>query len=347
MSTILLASAYHGPPPLTWTQVVTSWVFHPVPVALIVALGGWYAWRVHTLRRAGGTWPRMRTVWFVLGLAAYAIGTCSAIGVYHPVLFSMRAIQVVILLMVAPQFWAQGMPGTLARDTATPAGRRIASRILHARATRAVTHPLVGVVVLVGLPIGLYASAWYTASLTSHIVDELTQLALLAGGFHYFWTRLQRDPVPKLYPQYVTTWLTFADCIFAIIVPVALIVSPNIDGAAYYLAVARDWGPSLDADQNLGASALWGLGIFATLPFLLLSLKQMMRRDEAAAAVIDALEAEQHQQRKAASQTTTDNAGDDQAGDEEGGAAESLPPGHTGLWWENDPDLAEHFHWRR
>lgn len=332
----MTASAYLGPPPLTWTQALTAWVFHPVPVALVVLLGSWYAWRVRTMRRSGRSWPRSRTVWFFCGLAAYLVATCSFIGAYHQVLFSMRALQVVILLMVIPQLWAHGLPGTLARDTATPTGRRVASGVLHARPTQVLTHPIAGLLILLGLPIGLYGSGWYSASLTSHLGDELTQLALLTGGLHYFWTRLQRDPVPKLFPQYVTTWLTFADVILDALVPAAIMISPVLVATGYYATIGRTWGPSLAADEYTGASFLWVLGDFAGLPFLLLSLRQLRRRDEADAAAIDAeldeLQAAEAQQHR----------------DAEGNAAGIAgPPGLMRPWWENDPDLAEHLHWKQ
>ncbi|WP_037346337.1 cytochrome c oxidase assembly protein [Sciscionella sediminilitoris] len=310
------------PPPLTFAGALSSWQFDPVPIALILLLGGWYLLRVRRYRRGGARWPGSRTLWFFLGLLVYALVTLSAIAVYDRVLFSARALQIVGLLMIVPQLFAHGLPLTLARDTASPAGRRIGSTVLHHRLTELITHPIVGLLVLLGLPIALYATGWYAASLTDSVIAELTRFALLAGGFHYFWTRLQRDPVPKPYAQYITTWLTFADIILDAIVPLAMITMPGLVAEEYYTALGRDWGISLRMDQVTGAGLLWFLGDLAGLPFLLLSLQQLRRRDradtEAIDAELDALEPEQR-----------------------------VAEGRVRPWWEEDESVAEHFGWRR
>ncbi len=256
------------------------------------------------------------------GLAAYVLATLSAVRVYSDVLFSAKALQITLLMMVVPQLLAHGLPGTLARDSVGRRGRQAASRVLHSRVAQRITHPVIGVVILIGLPIALYGSGWYQATLTDPAVDELTQLALLGAGFHYFWTRLQRDPVPRLYPQVVTVILTFVDVALDSVVPLALLITPAIVAEDHYVSVGRNWGPSLAGDQDVGAGILWMLGDLAGIPFLLLALAQWMRRDRAEAAEID-------RQMDAADAR------------QDGSAPRST------LWWENDAYLAEHYQWRR
>ncbi|MGW5746970.1 cytochrome c oxidase assembly protein [Amycolatopsis sp. NPDC003861] len=299
--------------PLTWSTLLTEWNWSPVPLALTTLLGSWYFIAVRKVRQAGQDWPRVRVVWWYLGLASYVLVTVTVFGAYESILFSVRALQVTTLLMITPQFLAHALPLTLLRDTVSPVARRRLGRILHARATELITHPLVGVLVLLGTPIALYGSQWYAASLGSDMIDEFTQLALLIAGGHYFWTRLQRDPVPKLYPHVVSVGLTFAEVALDVVVPLGIMMSGSLVAADHYLALAGAGGLDPDTDQATGAAILWGLGDLALVPFLVLSMNQLRRRDAAAAADID---------------RELDAADGD---------------GETRPWWETDPALADRF----
>lgn len=324
-------------PPLTWTTAVTEWAWHPVPILVILTIGIWYVRRVRRVRRIGGYWPRARVVWCFAGLGCYALVTVTSVGAYQSVLFSARAVQVVTLLMITPQFLAHALPGRLARNTATPAGRARVSRVLHSATAQAITHPLVGVAVVIGVPIALYGSGWYEAGLRSHAISELTQLALLIAGAHYFWTRLQRDPVPKLYPQFVSVALTFAKIAIDVVVPLALLMSGSLVAGDYYLALDGAAGLDPVSDQTTGAAVLWALGDLALVPFLCLSMRQLLRRDQAQAADIDRRlderqRAEQHRRL---------------AGPGEPDEPAARLPATMRPWWEDDPELAEHFGWTR
>lgn len=259
------------------------------------------------------------------------------IGEWAPVLFSARAVQVITLLMITPQLLAHALPFTLARDTATPPGRAWCSQVLHSGPLRRITHPLVGVLVLLGMPIGLYGSGWFEAGLRNHAVAELTQLALFLAGAHYFWTRLQRDSVPRVYPQYVTVALTFAEVGADVVVPLAVLNSSSLIAGGYYLGLDGFAGVDRGADQAVAAGALWLLGDLALIPFLILSVRQLRRRDIDAAADIDAeLDAQQR---------TARDPSPDRSGDVAPVGGHDAPPTTMRPWWEQDPEVATHFRW--
>jgi cytochrome c oxidase assembly factor CtaG len=105
-----LASGYHGPPALTVAGAFSEWTIDPPVLVLVLLLGGGY---VAAARRAGD-WPVARRIWFLgLGLGFLVIATMSFIGVYQHVLFFARAIQTVLLVLVAPLFLALGRPVSL------------------------------------------------------------------------------------------------------------------------------------------------------------------------------------------------------------------------------------------
>ena len=101
---------YHGPPELTVARAFTEWTLDPWMLALVLVLGGGY---LAGARRQPG-WPVGRRIWFLgLGLGSVVIATMSCIGAYQHVLFFARAIQTVLLVLVAPLFLALGRPISL------------------------------------------------------------------------------------------------------------------------------------------------------------------------------------------------------------------------------------------
>jgi cytochrome c oxidase assembly factor CtaG len=288
-----------------------------------------------------------------LGLGIVVIATMSSFGTYSGVLFSMRAFQTILLLLLAPLFLALGRPLTLAITVFPAAGQRI-ERAIRSRAARWATFPAITTLTLVAVPFVMYFTTWYTAAFHSLAVRELTHLALLLPGFVFFWTLLRVDPVPKIYSYGVSLWITAVEVIGDAFLGLAVLADTNLIGAGYYHALARPWGPSLATDQILGGGTLWIFGDLVGLPFLVAQLIQFMREDEAEAAVIDAeLDA-----RDAARAAPGNGA---PAGPEPAGPARTEDPGAPGTpgqpeshgaphpddparpWWENDPRFNERF----
>jgi len=309
---------YHGPPELTVARAFTEWTLDPWMLALVLILGGGY---LAAMRRQPG-WPVARRIWFLgLGLGFLIVATMSWVGVYQSVLFYARAVQTVLLVLVVPLFLALGRPISLAIAAFPRAGARLEA-IIRSRPARILTFPAITTFALVGVPFVMYFTSWYTAVFHSTAVRELTFLALMAPGFAFFWTLLRVDPVPKQYSYAVSMWITGAEVIGDAFLGLAIIASQNLIGGAWYHAVARPWGPTLQADQIIGGGALWILGDLVGLPFLAAQLIQLIREDESDAARIDAeLDA-----RQAAAAVTAE------------GEQDVEKP-----WWEDDPRFTGRF----
>ena len=330
MAGSLIAGGYTGPPALTLSRAVTSWTLDlPVLVAVLV-MAGLYLAVVRRLRRAGQPWPAARTFSFLVGgTGAMVLATMSFLGVYQGVLFSIRAVQNVLLLLVAPLFLALGRPLTLLIAARPGLGARVSAAV-HSRAARVLTFPAITAFVLVVVPFLLYYTSWYAAGLHSDLARELTYAALMAPGLVFFWTLLRVDPVPKAYPYLVALWVTGAEVVGDAVLGLAVIADQHLIAGAYYQALARPWGPTLRADQVVGGGALWILGDLVGLPFLAAQLIQMIKEDEQEAAQVDAeLDAR-------AAAAASHGAGPETAGVAQA-AADSQP------WWQSDDRFTGRF----
>jgi cytochrome c oxidase assembly factor CtaG len=335
----LIAGGYPGPPPLTVTRVFTSWTADPLVLLAVLLACGLYLAGLRRVRARGERWPPARAVAFIAGGAGtVAVATMSFLGVYQAVLFSARAVQTVLLLLVAPLLLALGRPLSLLAVAWPAPGRRVLA-LVGSRAARVLTFPALTALVLVTVPFVLYFSPWYRAGLTSGAVRELTYLALLAPGLVFFWTLLRVDPVPKAYPYLVSLWVTGAEVVGDAVLGLAILADEHLIAGSYYRALGRPWGPALKADQVLGGGALWLIGDLVGLPFLAALLIQMMREDEREAARVDTeLDA-------APPAAVTPGAAAVPAGP---GAAAAGPdvavtPAPAQPWWEEDPRFTGRF----
>jgi cytochrome c oxidase assembly factor CtaG len=333
-----LASGYHGPPGLTVTRALTEWTLDPWMLALIVVLGGGY---LAAARRVQG-WPAVRSVWFCgLGLGFLVIATMSWVGVYQSVLMYPRAVQTVLLILVVPLFLALGRPVTLVTAVFPRVGARLEA-VIRSFPARVLTFPAITTLTLVGVPMVMYFTSWYTAVYHSVALHELTYLILMTPGYVFFWTLLRVDPVPKEYLYVVSLWITAVEVIGDMFFGIAVIADQNLIGATYFHALARPWGPTLATDQVIAGGVIWVLGDLVGLPFLAAQLFHLIREDESEAVRIDAELDAQEAQLEASPRA----AGRPEAS-QPGAPASPVPAdpgdGQQPLWWQTDPRFAGRF----
>jgi cytochrome c oxidase assembly factor CtaG len=348
----VIASAYHGPPELTLPRAFTEWTADPAMIALVVVLGAAYLAGAFRVRRRGGEWKPGATIAFCgLGLGFLVIATMSWIGVYFSVLFYARATQTVLLVLLAPLFLAMGKPLTLLSANFPAAGRGI-EKIIRSLPAKVITFPAITSLFLIGVPMSMYFTGWYTASFHSGTARELTYLVLMAPGYAFFWTLLRLDPVPKKYPYGVGMWITAAEVVGDAFFGLAIIADNNLIAGPYYHAVGWPYGPTLATGQVIGGGIIWILGDAVGLPFLGVQLIQMMRADKAEAAVIDA-ELDAKDAARAAQKAARESARRARAAwragqDYDPVAAIAADPDspeddEEGPWWQDDPRFRDRF----
>jgi cytochrome c oxidase assembly factor CtaG len=316
--------------PLTATQVFTGWSFDPATTTAVIVLAAAYLVGVRQASRVR-RWPPIRTVLFIaVGLGSWAISTMSFLGTYDTVLFWPRAIQTVLLLMVTPLFLALGMPITLLMRALPPTAASSLRRFGRSGFAKLLTFPAVISALLLGTPFVLFFTPIFDAILNGGAVDTLVKFWLVGVGWAYYWTRLQVDPVPHVYPVLVSMWITFAEVIFDGGLGLLLMLGHTIVGLEHYQAV-RTWGPTPSADQQMGGAAFWIIGDLSGLPFLAALFRKWVRDDEERTIEVDR---ELDAQEAAARRTVV-------AGAEPinpMGTAEAEPDdGMQRPWWETDP----------
>ncbi|MDP9443568.1 MAG: cytochrome c oxidase assembly protein [Actinomycetota bacterium] len=271
--------------PLTASSWLTTWVLDPVATVVLLAMGAFYLYGVRVLRRRGDRWPWGRTVSFVLlGLGSGAAATQSAVGVYDTALLSVHMVQHLLLAMVLPVFLALGAPVSLALRTLPGTPRRWLLAALHSRVARMVSFPAVAFVLYVTAPWALYVTGWYAATLESAYLHEALHGHFLLVGCLFFWPLLGLDPVPGrvAYPFRLLT--VFATLPFhAFLGTTIMSMTTPVAGPAD-VAVHRDWGPSVLADQNLAGALLWATGDLVGLVLFAVLFVQWVRQSQREAA---------------------------------------------------------------
>src|ERR1035437_4316874 len=92
-------------PQFTWRHLV-QWHLGVIPLALLLGAALIY----FQAARRTPSWPRQRTIWFLLGLVVTFIATESVIGVFDMAYFSDHMIQHLLLIMVAAPLFALSAP---------------------------------------------------------------------------------------------------------------------------------------------------------------------------------------------------------------------------------------------
>lgn len=279
--------------------------FDPVAVVLTLLGIGALVWMRRRVSRAQG-WC------FAVAIAVWAAATLSAVAVYAPMLFWVRALQVLLLLYVVPFFLALSRPVSMMGSVLDPLLNSVVARVL--------LSPPVTSLLMLATPWLLYLTPWYVASMTGPLA-ALTRLVLLGIGFGYFYARLQADPVPRRYPPLLSIGISVAEGLGDGILGLVLWLGPVI-AYDYYAGLHRDFGPSIRQDQSYGAGILWILGDVLGVPFILLLMRALGSDERRKAAEVDA-------QLDAATPVTD-------------AEPEAAAPS-TSLWWENDPQLRDRY----
>lgn len=251
-----------------------------------IVYAGVYAWATTRV----GSWPRIRTLSFLAGIASILVALQSGIDTYDDRLLSVHMVQHMILLLIAPPLLLGGRPLLLALRALTGADRRSLSRLL--RALRVLTGPLQAlgcfatVVVLTHLP------AFYDAALRHPALHDAEHVAYLIAGLLMWSPLLDADPLPGRR----LSGLGRLVYLLATMPPMALVGAYlNRHASLVYPAYgppSHSLGVSALADQQQAGAIMWvagstvmiAVGMWATIAALVAEERRQQAREARALA---------------------------------------------------------------
>lgn len=261
--------------------VLLAWSFDPLAIALIGAAALLYLRGVREVNAAHPRSPvsRWRTAAYLGGLAAIALALLSPIERYETTLLSVHMVQHMLLQLVAAPLLLLAAPVTLLLRVASPALRAWLLGVLHSRAVRVATHPLVAWTAFVVVNWGWQFSPLYDLAAESTLVHYVQHAVYLGVALLFWWPIVAVDPAPRklAFPGRVAY--------IALSIPQSSflgITLMNVQASLYphYATQVRDWGPSFADDLKLAGTMMWEMGAMVFAVALLLVLGAWMRSEE-------------------------------------------------------------------
>ncbi|RKR91187.1 putative copper resistance protein D [Micromonospora pisi] len=249
---------------------------------------------VYRLRRAGHLWPWSRTASWLAGLLLLAAITNLGVARYAYLLFSVHMVQHMVLSMAVPILLVGGAPVTLAlRALRRPADPEVRGArewlliLIHSRALRVLTHPLIALGIYVASLYGLYFSGLLGTLMRYHLGHLAMLTHFVLAGYLLFWVLIGIDPGRRRLPQPLLVVIHFAAMIFHAFLGVILMQSTTVIAPDWYSSVHPDWAGTLLADQHLGAGIAWAFGEVPAVIVMALLVRQWIRADEREQARLD------------------------------------------------------------
>ncbi|GAB3058893.1 cytochrome c oxidase assembly protein [Sediminivirga luteola] len=262
------------PPPPSVEAVWTQW--HPDVFWIAVALLASYAYirGFLALRRRGDSWPVLRLICWLLGMAGLIYVTSGAPAVYGTVLFSGHMVQHMLLVMAVPLPMVIGAPITLLMRAVAP--RRDGSRgprewilgVVHSRFAGVLSNPIVAAVNFAGSLVVFYYSGimWY--SLDTHLGHEIMVAHFLVAGYLFAQSLIGTDPGVKRYPYPIRLLVLLITMAFHAFFGISIMSSTSLIEPNWFGNIGHGWVSAIE-DQQTGGEIAWGIG---ELPTLLLAI---------------------------------------------------------------------------
>jgi putative copper resistance protein D len=261
--------------------VLLAWSFDPLAIALIGAAALLYLRGVREVNAAHprSPVPRWRTAAFLAGLAAIAVALLSPVERYETALLSVHMVQHMLLQLIAAPLLLLAAPVTLLLRTSSPAVRGWLLGVLHSRAVRVATHPIVAWTAFVVVNWGWQFSPLYDLALESVLVHYVQHAVYLGVALLFWWPIVAVDPAPRklAFPGRVA-YIALSIPQSSFLGITLMNVQPSL--YSHYATQIRDWGPSFADDLKLAGTMMWEMGAMVFAVALLLVLGAWMRSEE-------------------------------------------------------------------
>jgi putative membrane protein len=256
---------------MTPLEVFTKVTFAPVSICVIVLGTGLYLYGVRRMAAQNRRWPTYRTVLMLAGELALAFGLVSGVDAKDH-LFSVYAIQHILIGLVAPLCFALSAPLTLVVRAGNDRVRDTTLAALDSRIARVIFNPFFTWAFYAASIMTLYLTGLYALSMRNDLVNNLVHLNLVLAGCLFWWPLIGADPIPTR----LSYWYKMLYLILAM--PFYTILGMSLESQSQGIA------PGMSVTEvHTGGGLLWSagevMGLLGVITFFVLWL----RADERAA----------------------------------------------------------------
>lgn len=267
-----------------------TWTFDPVLGSGLILVAAAYLWAVHVIngRSPGQPWPRKYTVSFMSALGIAWVVLIGPIGAYDDTFFWAHMTQHIALMMLVAPLLLFGAPVLLVLRVSSRRFRhRWVTPVLRSRAAGILTHPGVGWCIFAAVLLGTHFSPFYDYALNHPLVHDYVEHPLyLTAALIYYYPLLAVNPGPRRVP-YALRALSLFSMMFPETMTGFFIYSSDYLMYPFYAHVARPFGPSPIADQQLGGALMWGGSMLIDSVWVTIAVYDWLRNEKQVAARID------------------------------------------------------------
>jgi cytochrome c oxidase assembly factor CtaG/putative copper export protein len=272
------------PPPVTIERMFTLWNFDLLWV-LFCAFGVFfYLAGVYRLRKRGDSWPVLRTVLWVSGMAVLFYITNGGVNAYEKYLFSSHMLAHMTLGMMVPVLLVPGAPITLAlrtirkRTDGSRGPREWIMLATHSRYFGFLSRPLVAAAIFVVSLWVFYYSPLFRWATTDHLGHQWMIIHFLLTGYLFVQSLIGVDPSPHRAPYPIRLLVLLATMAFHAFFGLSLMTGTGLLLADWYGAMG--WGTDALADQQAGGGIAWSVGEIPTVALAIAVAIMWSRSDE-------------------------------------------------------------------
>jgi putative copper resistance protein D len=270
-------------------DVLLAWSLEAHVLLPLLGTALLYRWAVGVVRRAHpeNPVPRFRVVAWYLGLLVLLIALASPIATYDTTLFTVHMIQHLLMVMVAAPLLAIGAPITLLLRIASPEARqRFVLPLLHSRVVKILAFPVIAWILFAAVMWASHFSSLFDAALDNDFIHLAEHALYLGSALLFWWPVVGADPSPWRLPHPARVAYLFLGMPQSSFLGLAIFSAPE-PLYAHYVTLARTWGPTPLADQQLAGGIMWAGGDAAFLLAMIVALWVWLRAEERAGRLAD------------------------------------------------------------
>jgi cytochrome c oxidase assembly factor CtaG len=278
----------------SFSEIVSSWSFEPVAMAVVLVLGVAYIIGAIKVRAQGHRWPLLLTIYFFsAGLGSFSFVAFGFLGTYS---FDLRwafTTKIALLLFVVPSGLALGRPLTLALLATTGKSRARLKWLIGTWPVRLMSNAVFATLFALFFFLLFITPLGGSMRQSSTWQGFITVVTPLVGLFMILPMDVRRHKQATLFMTFELL-IAFATLVLDAIPGILIRINEKVlDGVGQLGGLQPPWFPNPLRDQQLSGDILWVIAEVADVPILIILILRWRRSDRGDAKALDQLSDEQ------------------------------------------------------